>query len=267
MDAVELRGSYARYGREWAQRAVLLGIAGSHAHGTHVPPDEEHGTDDTDVVAVFVHPMGHYLGVSGYNRYQDGFDTNGQHVDICAYDVPKFVSLLGKGNPNVHFWLWQPDDLPLLLDEGGQLLVAARERLLSQAMFPALMGYAVAQLKKMRQGHTMGYMGAKRKELLREYGYDIKDAAHCLRLLHVGRVLAAEGRLMVRLEGDILADVLAVKTGKRSLREVEAAAEKLFAEFADHRSRTALRERVPVEELDALSAAVIHASWGQGTVS
>jgi hypothetical protein len=261
----ESLAEYAQIAPPWAQKPILVGICGSDAHGTKLPPDDPHATDDLDLFAVTVQPPAFYLGVSAMGHARQDFNTNGHALDVVGHDVRKFIGLLGKGNPNVHSWLWTPH--PLFVGPGGRLLVEGRDRLLSKRMFPALIGYATAQLHKMLQGERMGYMGAKRKELLRQYGYDIKDASHCIRLLHVGIRLALTGDLLVRLPTDIADAVRAIKGGKWSVRQVEREAERLFAEFRTAEPLSELRPEVPVAELDELCVAVISAeAQAQGSL-
>ena len=250
--------AYADIAPSWAQHPILVGICGSEAHGTKLPPEDPHVTDDLDVFAVTVQSPAFYLGVSSLGRAREDFNTNGHALDVTAHDARKFIGLRGKGNPNVHSWLWTPD--VRYVGPGGSLLLAARERLLSKRMFPALIGYATAQLHKMLQGERSGYMGAKRKELLRQYGYDIKDASHCIRLLHVGIHLAKSGELMVRLASEVADTVKAIKGGKWTVRQVEREAERLFAEFRSVEPMSQLRDQVPLSELDALCVAVIEAA-------
>ena len=145
----------------WAWPPILVGLCGSDAHGTKLPTSDPHGTDDLDVFAVTAQPPEFYLGVSALGHGRQDFNTNGHAVDITGHDARKFIGLLGKGNPNVHSWLWAPEIL--YATPRGTLLVGARERLLSKRLFPALIGYATAQLHKMHQGVRSGYMGAKRK--------------------------------------------------------------------------------------------------------
>ena len=249
---------YRRVAPPWAQHPILVGVCGSDAHGTKLPPEDPHATDDLDVFAVTVQPPAFYLGVSAMGRARQDFNTNGHALDVTGHDVRKFIGLLGKGNPNVHSWLWAPS--LAFVSQGGHLLLEARDRLLSKRIFPALVGYAMAQLHKMLQGERMGYMGAKRKELLRQYGFDLKDASHCIRLLHVGIHLALTGCLAVRLPADIADDVMAIKSGKWSIGQVQREAERLFAEFHGVEPLSRLRDEVPLPELDALCAAVIEAA-------
>src|SRR3990167_4507437 len=51
---------------KWARQLILSGYRGSHAHGTCIPPNDPHGTDDIDVFGVFGREDQYYHGVSGY---------------------------------------------------------------------------------------------------------------------------------------------------------------------------------------------------------
>ncbi|MDI6801850.1 MAG: hypothetical protein QMD01_07365 [Thermodesulfovibrionales bacterium] len=75
-------------------------------------------------------------------------------------------------------------------------------------------------------------MGAKRKSLVEKYGYDCKNAGHCIRLLKLGIELLNTGALQVYRENDrqLFIDI---KTGKYPLPEVQLMAEKLFVELKD----------------------------------
>ena len=252
---------YGAVAPEWARgRTTLLGYAGSLAHGTHIPPEHENGTDDVDLFAVIVQPARWYWSVSAYHQHRQHFDTNGQGLDVVGFDVRKFLAMAAKGNPNVHTWLWSPatgDRRDAWVGRGGQILLANRERLLSQAMFGAILGYATGQFRKMRSGSTHGYMGAKRKELLLRYGYDIKDASHCLRLLHMGRLLGETGNLYVRLPDPELNEVLEVKRGGWTLGRLEVRVEDLFGAFQAARRHSHLPEAVDAEALDMICRLVI----------
>lgn len=237
-------------------RVILMGLRGSHAHGTYIAPDEPMGTDDTDTFAVWKYPPEGYFGVRNYGGGKlDGFETGGDTLDISAYDVRKFLHLLKVGNPNVHAWLWTPS---LFLTGEGSLLRENKERLLTPRLYEATAGYASAQLHKMFKASKSGYMGAKREALLARHGYDIKNAAHCVRLLLTGIVLATEHRLLVRFEDENLQTVLSIKRGERSAEAVEKLANDLFARFNDLCRRPAARIERPDENLyDELSVAVI----------
>ena len=77
-----------------------------------------------------------------------------------------------------------------------------------------------------RRYYSGGYMGTKRRELVRRVGYDAKNAAHLIRLLRMGIEFLTEGTLHVeRVDGPELLDI---KRGAWSLEKVKAEAERLF---------------------------------------
>ncbi|HLG16123.1 MAG TPA: nucleotidyltransferase domain-containing protein [Blastocatellia bacterium] len=77
-----------------------------------------------------------------------------------------------------------------------------------------------------RQYYSGGYMGARRKELVKKVGYDAKNAAHLIRLLRMGIEFLVEGDLYVeRADAEQL---LAIKRGEWPLERVKEEAERLF---------------------------------------
>ncbi len=77
-----------------------------------------------------------------------------------------------------------------------------------------------------RRFYSGGYMGLKRRELVRRVGYDAKNAAHLIRLLRMGIEFLTEGTLHVeRADG---AELLDIKRGEWPLEKVKSEAERLF---------------------------------------
>lgn len=168
---------------EWTANSILEGYRGSHCHGTYIPNSNPNSVDDIDIFRVVVQPKEYYLGLGGYLRKQEHYEAFVGEYDILVYDIRKFVYLLSNGNPNVHIFLWlRPDDY-FNITEAGRYLISNRDEFLSQKVIRSFGGYAVSQLKRMTHIKYEGYMGEKRKSLVDRYGYDCKNAAHCVRLL------------------------------------------------------------------------------------
>jgi hypothetical protein len=74
--------------------------------------------------------------------------------------------------------------------------------------------------------YSGGYMGQKRRELVRRVGYDAKNAAHLIRLLRMGIEFLTEGTLHV--ERADATELLDIKRGDWPLEKVKAEAERLF---------------------------------------
>lgn len=77
-----------------------------------------------------------------------------------------------------------------------------------------------------RRFYSGGYMGKKRRELVRRVGYDAKNAAHLIRLLRMSIEFLTEGTLYVERADAV--ELLDIKRGAWSLDKVKAEAERLF---------------------------------------
>ncbi|HXJ29519.1 MAG TPA: nucleotidyltransferase domain-containing protein [Gemmatimonadales bacterium] len=95
------------------------------------------------------------------------------------------------------------------------------------------------RFRKLHHEHFSGYMGEKRKAMVRKYQYDVKNAAHLIRLLRMGIEFLETGQLQVFRTTD--ADELKrIKRGGWSLDQVKAQAERLFGGIEEARARSAL---------------------------
>jgi hypothetical protein len=95
------------------------------------------------------------------------------------------------------------------------------------------------RFRKLHREHFSGYMGEKRKAMVRKYQYDVKNAAHLIRLLRMGTEILETGQLQVYRTAD--ADELKViKRGGWTLDQVKAEAERLFAGVEAARARSPL---------------------------
>ena len=253
---------------EWASedRILIMGIRGSHAHGTYIPPEHDHGTDDVDVFVVTAQEPDWYLGLESYNPQRktgQHFETHGERLDIVVYDVRKLGFLLVKGNPNVHSMLWSPPDCYLIRSPAALGLFKARSEFISQRTLKATAGYAHAQLHRMTHFQRNGYMGAKRKALVKRHSFDTKNAAHCIRLLWQGIGVAQSGRVKVRWEGHEAQRLRDIKTGKYTLGKVKDLAEREFKLFNACRENTDLPKTPDREACSAVIARAIRALAGR----
>lgn len=83
------------------------------------------------------------------------------------------------------------------------------------------------EFRKLHRQHFSGYMGEKRKSMVRQFEYDVKNAAHLIRLLRMGKEFLETGILQVYRTAD--ADELRdIKQGKWTLEQVKFEAESLF---------------------------------------
>jgi len=221
--AIELSGlSFAETLEIIPHKSLLLGYRGSIAHGTF----ENKSTDDKDLMGVCFGPKNSYLGLTKFEHKE----TQKNEWDVVIYEIRKYFQLLLKGNPNVLGLLWLPEKYIVLKTPEGQELIDNRDLFICKQIYHSFCGYAYAQLKRMtsfgNDRFKSGYMGAKRKELVEKYGFDVKNATCLIRLLRQGIELLNEGYLYV--ERKDAPQLLQIKHGEWSLEKVNQEAEKLF---------------------------------------
>lgn len=209
---------------EWA---ILRCYRGSITHGTYLGTKEEHSVDDKDALAICVPPRDYYLGFNTYEMGKKGTkEIFRNEWDIVSHEARKAIRLLQKGNPNMLAMLWLEDRDYMKISGAGYNLISNRDLFNGKHVYQSFIGYARGQLHRMTHGAHEGYMGAKRKELFNKYGYDVKNASHLIRLLRQAvEYLSTEQLNVFRRDASELIDI---KKGKWSLKEVEEEAKRLF---------------------------------------
>jgi predicted nucleotidyltransferase len=192
---------------------------GSHSHGTYIPPADPNGIDDVDYMVIVIPPLHHVIGL---DRFETATIKEG-NIDCVVYEWSKYIRLLLKSNPNVLGTLWLQDRDTYW--RGGSL---PTEPFVSTQAYPAFVGYAKAQLHKMTHHVHLGYMGDKRKKLVEQYGYDVKNAAHLIRLLRMSIEYLRSGKMTVfRPDAEELKQI---KQGRWKLEDVVQEAQGLFVD-------------------------------------
>jgi predicted nucleotidyltransferase len=217
---------------------VLMGYRGSVAHNMYIPNIDPNSIDDIDLMGVYMAPVDHYIGIKQIKETREVFIDQ---WDVVCYEFTKFVRLLLKCNPNVMSLLWLKDNQYIKIHPWGKLLIENRDMFVSKKAYHSFTGYAYNQLKRMTHCAHEGYMGQKRKALVEKYGYDCKNAAHCIRLLKMGIEFITEGHLNVARED--ASYLLEIKRGRRTLEYVQDEAARLF-KLADE---AYVRSKLPYE--------------------
>jgi type III secretory pathway component EscV len=138
----------------------------------------------------------------------------------------------------------------------GKELLDNRTMFSSQIAYDSFVGYAVSQLKKMQSQSYQGYMGEKRKELVKKYGYDVKNASHLIRLLRMGKEFLETGELQVYRTTD-RDELLGIKQGKYTLTQIEQMYNQLFAEIDVAKFKCQLPKEPDFAKVSALAERLI----------
>src|SRR5207248_6155410 len=123
-----------------------------------------------------------------------------------------------------------------------EVLEADRAKLEHVARNWSLPLESLNRFRKLHHEHFSGYMGEKRKAMVRKYQYDVKNAAHLIRLLRMGIEFLETGQLQVFRTSD--ADELKrIKRGEWTLDQVKEQAEHLFGRIEQARDQSPLHRR------------------------
>jgi predicted nucleotidyltransferase len=174
-------------------------------------------------------PLDHYLGLLRSGRHYGDFGTPFRETmegfvdeyDIVSYEFKKMMIMLMVNNPNVLSLLSLRPEFYINVTSAGELLLKHRHLFFSQKAHESFVKYAEDQLFKMTRLAFKGYMGTKRRELVKKFGYDTKNAAHCIRLLRTCIEFLDTGELNVYRDKDA-EELLDIKLGNRSLESVKS---------------------------------------------
>ncbi len=237
------------------ESVVHLFIGGSELHGAKVG-----STDDLDLYGVYIGSPGSVLGLKDdphfvWSTAGDERRNGPDDVDVTLYSLRRWASLAAKGNATaLHFLFAQATAVSLPIWARVQ---ERAELFCSRQSAEQFLGFADNQLKRITGEAGRGAKG-RRPEYECIHGYDSKAAMHCLRLYFECIELMRQGRITLpRPELELL---IGVRQGAWNLErfQAEAAALKAAAETAAAESR--LPERVDVDAISELVAAV-HLEW------
>ena len=247
-----------------SEGVILLGYRGSVAHGAYTPSYGTSEHDDKDIMGVAIPPIENYFGLSKQKtRERMITGSDGVMWDSITYTIEKFVSLLLKGNPNVLSLLWLPEHLYILATDEGRQLIDNRDLFISKNVYRSFAGYAAGQLHRMTHINTSD-LGAKRKELVAEFGYDTKNAGHLIRLLRMGIEFLTDGELYVVRED--AAELIEIKKGEWSKEKILREADRLFALAQEAFVRSPLPAKPDYERAEALLVNILSNHWKAGVV-
>jgi len=238
---------------------VMCGYRGSYAQNTYIPNDDPNSIDDIDLMGVYMAPLEYYLGLGRGRRYGKAIERFINEWDVVSYELRRFFNLLLNSNPNVLSLLWIKREHHMDVDypEARNLIVANRDLFSSKKAYNSFIGYAKGQAHKMENHAFEGYMGEKRKNLVRKFGYDTKNASHLIRLMTMANEFLLTGEMNVYRESD--GDFFkAIKTGEYKLEEVKKMADNLFLEAKEAKKMSPLPDEPDSDGAEKILMEILH---------
>lgn len=218
---------------------ILKGLVGSHAYGYATPESDE------DWMSVYVGGLDIYFGLNGSNTSH----STSNDLDVTDYEFKKFISFCCNFNPNVIPLLFlKNESYDSITNEFGWRLVQSKNLFLTKRCYDTLRGYASSQEKKSKQESTEK-LGKKRKELVYKYGYDVKAAAHTVRLLRLAKHIFLYNE--VNLE-EAAEECMKYRLGLFSKEEFQNRFDELILEVDNTFSSCTLPEDVNMSLVNAL---------------
>ncbi len=171
---------------------ILRTQVGSGVHGIAIA-----GQDDRDETGICVEPPEYVIGLERFEQFE--WRTQPQHVrsgpgdlDLVVYSLRKWMRLALNGNPTVLVPLFAPDLDVVEVNPQGAWLRAHPEMIVSRTAAPRFIGYLRSQRDRLL---GLKAQRSNRPELVAKYGFDVKFAAHMVRLGVQGVELLETGRI------------------------------------------------------------------------
>lgn len=167
---------------------------------------------------IFPHEYGLLVGFDQIPKFdqwkKDHFieQDSGKDMEITIYGIVRYAELLAGGNPNIIESLYTRREHVLYSTNIGERFRENRHLFLSKQNFLKTRSYAFSQLKKLNR-----IPEGKRKESWDTHGYDVKFAAHTIRLIDNAEQIL-EGELDLQRNKEL---VKSVRAGDLSLEEIK----------------------------------------------
>ncbi|MCP3926668.1 MAG: nucleotidyltransferase [Desulfobacterales bacterium] len=145
---------------------------------------------------------------------KDALGGKGREYDVTIYSIIKFFNLCMENNPNMIDSLFVPRRCILYTTKVGEILRENRYHFLHKGAWHKFKGYAFSQVHKMKTKKPIG----KRKEIIKQYGFDVKFAYHVVRLLNEVEQILTEKDLDLERNREQLK---AIRRGEWSLQEID----------------------------------------------
>lgn len=181
---------------------VYMTVMGSQAYGV--------SNDDSDLdiygfcippkELVFPHLGGEIPGfgkqIQRFNVYQEHHvkdPSTSIERDFAIYGIVAYFQLCMENNPNMIDSLFVPRNSIIHSTAIGELVREDRKKFLHKGAWHKFKGYAYGQMSKIE--NKVNSSNEKRAGYIEQYGYDVKFAYHCVRLMNEVEQILIEGDL------------------------------------------------------------------------
>lgn len=209
-----------------ASGMMLRARVGSEIQGMSV------GASDIDEMGVCIEPPQTVIGSGRFEHYTfrtqpEGVVSGPGDLDLVVYSLRKFAHLVTAGNPTVLTMLFVPDEHIQFRTEYAQELFERREMFLSRRAGAKFRGYLHSQRQGLLGLRSGGTRNQGRQDIRDRYGFDVKFAAHMVRLGIQGVELLETGAIQLPIPEPYLTWLKDLRAGKHTKEEALDYAENL----------------------------------------
>jgi len=188
---------------KWIEKSTILLVnSGSRSYGTNIE------TSDYDRKGICIPPKKYYFSFA--HNFEQA-ELKNPDPDTVIYSLIKFFKLAAAGNVNSTEILFvDPSDI-IYVDDLGKKLLANRDLFLSKRLKHSLVGFSVAQIKRMERQVNCN----------EEINYDKfwKHAYHLVRLLRMCKEVLTTGKLNVKRPDR--EELLQIRNGSWSFQQIQ----------------------------------------------
>lgn len=227
---------------------ILRTEVGSGLHGTSVS-----GYDDRDEMGICIEPPSAVIGFERFEQYEwhTAWEREGERanrsgagdLDVIIYSLRKWMRLAINGNPTVLLLLFAPENnWVTMTDVGHELRNRAAPYILSRVAADRFAGYLNTQRESMLSHDGKG-RDITRPELIEQFGFDTKFAAHMIRLGYQGCELLRTGHITLPMPEHERNICRKIRNGAHSMKFCLTLAEALEEEITRMKAWSPLPER------------------------
>lgn len=250
--------------RKIAERYTILRTQiGSGVHGTAIT-----GTDDRDEMGICIEPADYVIGLRYFEQYEyhSAWERGGRRersgpgdLDEVTYSFRKWMRLALAGNPSILTLLFVPDNEIVTISEEGHQLRNNAGKIISRQAGMRFAGYLQGQRDRLLRKRSLG---VNRPELIEKYGFDVKYAAHMVRLGLQGVELLSTGRITLPMPALDRSWIRELRMGKHTQQEALDRAEELEEEILLLMSTSELPETPDYKWANKFLAETYIKYWG-----
>jgi uncharacterized protein len=249
---------------QWVAKTgmMLRVLVGSGVHGMAIA-----GTDDEDQMGVCVEAPDTVIGHRRFKHYTyrtqpEGVCSGPGDLDLVIYGLRRYQHLAASGNPTTLLPLFVPDEHVLWVNDFGRELRERRHLFISKLAGARFLGYLESQRRGLMGLRSGGTNGQGRADLRAKYGFDVKFAAHMVRLGLQGVELLSTGTITLPVPEPDLTWLRDLRQGHHTKEEALDRALDLEDQIKRLMTTSTLPERPDYDAIDAWVISVHRRHWG-----